>query len=86
MNLTPEMEAILKRAGKTREDLERDIASLPDSPTNKDVINTLGDALVITYQNDNQLGDLVMSLFLQVNDLAMMAMQLQTELEELKNA
>lgn len=86
MKLTPEMEAILKRAGKSKEDLERDIASLPDSPLNQQVINSIGDAVVVTFQNDNQLGDLVMSLFFQVNDLAMMIMQLQSELEELKNA
>lgn len=46
----------------------------------------IGDALVFTFQNDNQLGELVMSLLFQVNDLAMMVMQQQTELEELKNA
>jgi hypothetical protein len=86
MKLTPEMEAILKRAGKTKEDLERDISSLPASPLNQEVINSIGDSVVVTFQNDNQLGDLVMSLFMQVNDLAMLVLQLQSELEEVKNA
>jgi hypothetical protein len=86
LKLTPEMEAILKRAGKTIEDLEKDIDNLPTNPINKDVVNSLGDAVVVTFQNDNQLGDLVMSLFLQVNDLAMVIMQLQSDLEEIKNA
>lgn len=50
------------------------------------VINDLGKVLVVTLQNDNELGNLVMSLFFQVNDMAMLVMQLQNELEELKNA
>lgn len=49
-------------------------------------LSDIGTTLMITLQNDNQLGDLVMSLFMQVNDLATMVMQLQTELEGLKNA
>jgi len=49
-------------------------------------LSDIGNTLMITLQNDNQLGDLVMSLFMQVNDLAMMVLQLQTELEEMKNA
>jgi hypothetical protein len=48
-------------------------------------IEDLGNTMVVTLQNDNQLGDLVMSLFMQVNDLAMMVMQLQMEVDTLKN-
>lgn len=48
-------------------------------------LEDLGQTLMVTLQNDNQLGQLVMSLFLQVNDLAMMVMQQQIELEALKN-
>ncbi|MGE7637617.1 hypothetical protein [Peribacillus frigoritolerans] len=57
-----------------------------DKIVEPDIIKDLGNALVFTFENDNQLGELVMSLFLQVNDMAMMIMQLQTELVELKNA
>ncbi|WP_350300587.1 hypothetical protein [Peribacillus frigoritolerans] len=50
------------------------------------VIKDLGNSLVSTFQSTDQLGVLVMSLFLQMNDLAMMVMQQQIELEALKNA
>jgi hypothetical protein len=49
------------------------------------VVKDLGEVVVVTLQNDNQLGELVMSLFFQVNDLAMMVMQQQMEIESLKN-
>jgi hypothetical protein len=57
-----------------------------DKVTEPEALSDIGNALVVTFQNDNQLGDLVMSLFMQVNDLAMMVMQLQSELEAVKNA
>lgn len=57
-----------------------------DKVEEPEVINDLGKVLVVTLQNDNELGNLVMSLFFQVNDMAMLVMQLQNELEELKNA
>jgi hypothetical protein len=49
------------------------------------IVSDLGNALVVTFENDNQLGELVWSLFSQVNDLATMVLQLQTELDTLKN-
>jgi hypothetical protein len=48
-------------------------------------LSDIGNAILFTLQNDNQIADLTMSLFMQVNDLAGMVIQLQTELEELKN-
>ncbi|MFJ7976631.1 hypothetical protein ACIQZI_13150 [Peribacillus sp. NPDC096379] len=49
-------------------------------------LSELGESLVATFQNDNQLGDLVALLFVQVNDLANLVLQQQMELEALKNA
>lgn len=46
----------------------------------------LGNALVVTFQNDNILGDMVMSLMIQNNDLANMVLELQNRLEVLENA
>jgi hypothetical protein len=48
-------------------------------------IEDLANTMVVTLQNDNQLGDLVMSLFMQVNDLATLVMQLQADVQTLKN-
>jgi hypothetical protein len=78
-----------KLAGVSEEQMQKDIEEqraknpVPRLEVDADII---GNAMVITFQNDNQLGELVMSLFLQVNDMAMMVMQMQSELEELKNA
>jgi hypothetical protein len=83
------IEKVLKDTGMTQEQFEQLVQANRDKnpvPVLKTDTETIGNALVVTFQNDNQLGDLVMSLFFQVNDLAMMVMQLQTELEELKNA
>jgi hypothetical protein len=83
------LEHYRKLAGVSEEQMQKDIeeqrAKNPIPRLEVDT-ETVGNALVITFQNDNQLGELVMSLFLQVNDMAMMVIQLQSELEELKNA
>jgi hypothetical protein len=83
VNLTPEQEAIVRKAGKTLEEFAREVDAQPSPKQQRDDI---GEAIVVTFQNDNQLGDLVMSLFLQVNDLATLVMEQQIELEALKNA
>lgn len=47
-------------------------------------LKDLGEVLMVTLQNDNQLGLLVSSFFMQFNDMAMMVMQQQVEIETLK--
>jgi hypothetical protein len=83
------LEHYRKLAGVSEEEherlLEEERAKNPVPLLRTDLEN-IGEAMIITFQNDNQLGELVMSLFLQVNDMAMVVMQLQSELEELKNA
>jgi hypothetical protein len=83
------LEHYRKLAGVSEEQMQKDIeeqrAKNPVPLLRTDLEN-IGEAMIITFQNDNQLGELVMSLFLQVNDMAMVVMQLQSELEELKNA
>jgi hypothetical protein len=83
------LEHYRKLAGVTEEQMQKDIeeqrAKNPVPLIRIDLEN-IGEAMIVTFQNDNQLGNLVMSLFLQMNDMAMMVMQLQTELEEMKNA
>lgn len=67
-------------------ELQERIKEYEKKSVTKSDLETLGNALIFTFQNDNQLGDLVMSLFFQINDLAMMVLQLQSEMEEIKNA
>ncbi|MEC1714767.1 hypothetical protein [Schinkia azotoformans] len=50
----------------------------------KSYIDDLGMMGLITLQNDNQLGELVMSIMIQNNDLAAMVMNQQAEIEQLK--
>jgi hypothetical protein len=83
------LEHYRKLAGVSEEQMQKDIeeqrAKNPVPLLQTDMEN-IGAAMIVTFQNDNQLGELVMSLFLQVNDMAMVVMQLQSEVEELKNA
>jgi hypothetical protein len=83
------LEHYRKLAGVSEEQMKKDIeeqrAKNPVPLLRTDLEN-IGEAMIVTFQNDNQLGELVMNLFLQVNDMAMMVMQLQSEVEELKNA
>lgn len=78
MKLTYEQEAIIKRAGKSVEDFERDLKDNP-SHLNLNVLNDIGESLLVTFQNDNQLGDLIMGLLTQIQDL-------QQRVEALENA
>jgi hypothetical protein len=47
-------------------------------------LSDLGATLMVTLQNDNQLGELVMSFFMQFNDIALLVMQQQTRIETLE--
>jgi hypothetical protein len=83
------IEHVLKETGTTQEQFDalvEEQRSKNPVPLIRTDLENVGEAMIVTFQNDNQLGELVMSLFLQVNDTAMVVMQLQSELEELKNA
>lgn len=47
-------------------------------------LKDLGEVLMVTLQNDNQLGLLVSNFFMQFNDMAMMVMQQQMTIEALE--
>lgn len=87
-----ELKEYLKRElGITDEQYNDLVAKAKEESTlNKNIVllQTIADDLgmmgVVTLQNDNQLGDLVMSLMVQNNDLATMVMNLQAEVEVLK--
>lgn len=55
-----------------------------DEVKEPEALKDLGEVLMVTLQNDNQLGLLVSSFFMQFNDMAMMVMQQQMEIETLK--
>jgi hypothetical protein len=82
----PLLDYALQRAGISKEEYQRIVENYRNNSTAKRDFETIGNALVVTFQNDNQLGDLVMSLFIQVNDMAMMVMELEQRVSSLEGS
>ncbi|NBI31280.1 hypothetical protein [Chengkuizengella marina] len=78
-------EYILRKTGKTVEQFKKEVEESKSKSVTKTDIETLGAATLTSFQNQDELGELIMSLFIQVNDLATIVLQQQIELEGLKN-
>jgi hypothetical protein len=77
MNLTPRQEAIIKKAGKTIEDFKRDMEEIPSSPINRNVIDDIGEGLMLSLQNDDQIGLDLFKIMIRVEELEQRVAELE---------
>ncbi len=77
-------ENILRKMGISHEQFEREIEKAKLESVTKNDIETLGNASLTSFLNQDELGGLVMSLFIQNNDLATVVMELQTQVDRLR--
>jgi hypothetical protein len=69
MKLTPEQEALIVSVGKTVEDFNRDMDEIPSSPINRNVIDDIGEGLMLSLQNDDQIGFDIVMLLMRIDEL-----------------
>jgi hypothetical protein len=69
MNLTPRQEAIIIKAGKSIEEFKKDMEEIPSSPINRNVIDDVGEGLMLSLQNDDQIGFDIVMLLMRIDEL-----------------
>jgi hypothetical protein len=77
MNLTPRQEAIIKKAGKTIDDFKREMEEIPSSPINRNVVDDIGEGLMLSLQNDDQIGLDLFKIMMKVEELEQRVVELE---------